>query len=173
MPEDKKVNVNKVAKAALSIGQFALFQSPGLNLIVTHWFILSINEEQFWKIRCKLEAELINTWLFKGKEGLKECEGASLEKILELYSDLVFQDKAEQLTDTELTYRDIKLFTDGTYYYGLRAQHLDMIGYPPVINHKTERQSVIVDDCHVFTIVDQDNIKCEYLRDLIYGGIVQ
>lgn len=173
MPEDKKVNVNKVAKAALSIGQFALFQSPGLNLIVTHWFILSINEEQFWKIRCKLEAERINIWLFKGKEGLKECEGASLNKILELYSELVYRDEAEPLTDTSLTYRDIKLFTDGECYYGLRAQHLEMIDYPPVVNHKIERQSVVVDDCHVFTIVSQDNIKCEYLRDLIYGGIVQ
>lgn len=166
----KTVNVNKVAKAVNSIGQFALFQSPGMNLIATQWFILKVDEEQFWKIRCKLEAERLNIWLLKSKEGLKECKGATIEETLELYSQLIYRDEPQPIEDTLLTYRGIKLFTNGTHYHGIRASHLEMIGYPPVILHKPDRQSVIVDEVHVFTLVGQDHVKCEFLRDLIYKG---
>lgn len=166
MTEDKKVNVNKVAKSILSFGEFGLFQEEGLNLIATHWFVLSVSEEQFWKIQCKLEAKQINRWLVKSKEGLRERQGASGEEVLDLYNMLVYEDRSELLDRTLLVYRDIELFTDKEKYYGVRALHLNMIDYPPTVKHKFERQSVVVDDVHIFTLVSDESAKSEFLKDL-------
>lgn len=74
MEGEKLVSVNKVAKNVLSIGQFGLFQIHELNLIATHWFMLSVTEDQFWKIQCKLEAKQKMFGCIKAKTGCKSAQ---------------------------------------------------------------------------------------------------
>lgn len=161
------VNVNKVAKNVSSIGLFGLFQIDGLNLIATHWFMLKVSEEQFWKIQCKLEAKQKNVWLFKSKEGIRECNGANPRDTCDLYSKLVYEDQAELLKRTTLTYGSIEVFTDERNYFGIPVKYLDMLDYSPTVKHAAGRESVIVDDIHVFTIVKRENTESPYLRPLI------
>lgn len=160
------VNVNKVAKNVLSIGLFGLFQVEDINLVATRWFMLSVTEEQFWKIQCKLEARQKNTWLFKGKDEIQPCSGATTEEVFQMYCSLVYDQNIEQLERTSLIYDRIELFTDNSQYIGIQTKHLDMIDFMPVIKKSKERESVIVDDVHVFTIVSQDHTKSPYLRAL-------
>jgi hypothetical protein len=167
MDGEKLVHVNKSAKNILSIGQFGLFQVEDLNLITTNWFMLSVTDEQFWKIRCKLEAKQINCWLFKSKEGLQACQGSTGQQVYELYCSMVFE-QMRDLDDTGLRYNGIKLFTDTNRYYGVPEKHFEMIDYPPVIRNALGRESVIVDDVHIFTVVKPENIKSQYIKQL--GG---
>lgn len=167
MDGEKLVNVNKAAKSILSIGRFGLFQIEDISLIATDWFMLCVTDEQFWKIRCKLEAKQINCWLFKSKEGLQECQGSTGQQVYALYDSLI-SDPLRDLDDTGLRYNGIKLFTNTMRYFGLLEKHFDMIDYPPVVKNALGRESVIVDDVHIFTVVKPENIKSQYIKPL--GG---
>ena len=167
MDSEKLVNVNKAAKNILSVGRFGLFQVEDLNLVVTDWFILSVTDEQFWKIRCKLEAKQVNCWLYKGKEGLQECQGSTCQQVYDLYDSLI-SDQLRDLDDTGLHYNGIKLFSNALRYFGLPEKYFDMIDYPPVVKNAQGRESVIVDDVHIFTVVKPENIKSQYIKPL--GG---
>lgn len=165
MDNEKLVNVNKVAKNILAIGRFGLFQIEDLNLLVTDWFMLNVNDDQFWKIQCKLEARQKNVWLFKSKDGLQECTGASESQIYDMYASLIGESR-RKLTKTWLIFGHIEIFTDDTKYIGLPVKNLEMIDYTPTVEMAPGRQSVIVDDIHVFTVVEGKNIECKYLRPL-------
>ena len=163
---DKLVNVNKVARNVNAIGQFALFQVEGVNLVATHWFMLNVNEEQFWKIRCKLEARDINCWLVKSKDGLNKCEGYNAENAYALYSGLVYE-QTKDLDQTGLILNgQIMLLSNAHRYYGILTRHLEMINYTPTIRAAYGRESVIVDDVHVFTAVKQENTESKYLKTI-------
>lgn len=159
------VNVNKVAKNVLSIGRFGLFQIEDLNLIVTDWFMLSTNEEQFWKVQCKLEAKYKNVWLNVSKEGINICHGSNADTVHALYLDLVYE-QAEQLKETSLTLGALRLFTDGNGYIGVQNKYLEMLDCLPAVKKAAGRNSVIVDDVHVLTPVDSKHTECKYLKVL-------
>ncbi|WP_094607757.1 hypothetical protein SPSIL_008790 [Sporomusa silvacetica DSM 10669] len=163
------VNVGRVAKNVLSIGRFGLFQVEDSNLIATDWFILSVTDDQFWKIQCKLEARQKNVWLYKSKDSIQECTGATAAQTYELYCNLVYE-KTEQLKRTSLNLGGIELFTDDGKYIGIQAKHLDMIEYAPVVKKARNRESAIVDDVHVFTIVSKESTESKYLRPLTNHG---
>lgn len=167
MDGEKLVQINKTAKNILSIGRFGLFQIEGYNLIATEWFMLCVTDDQFWKIRCKLEAKQINVWLFKNKDGLQKCQGSSGEEVYNLYCNMV-NEPLRDLDETGLRYNGIKLFTDQNRYFGVLEKHFDMISYPPTVRNAAGRESVIVDDVHIFSVINKDNIKCKYIKPL--GG---
>lgn len=169
MPNDDSihaVNTGKVAKNVLSIGKFGLFQIEDVNLIATDWFLLSVNEDQFWSIQCKLEARQKNVWLYKSKEGFQECAGATPEQTYTLYCNLVYE-QTEQLKRTSLILGGIELLTDDTDYIGIPVKYLEMLDFPPVIKKAKGRESVIVDDVHVFTRVSKESTESKYLRPLV------
>ena len=165
MSDTYLVNVNKVAKNVLSIGQFGLFQIHELNLIVTHWFMLSVTEDQFWKIQCKLEAKQKNVWQYKGKDGMQICKGASEDEIYALYHSIVCE-QSKPINRTHLTYGNIELFTDNSNYIGVPVKYLEMIDYPPTVKRTPGRESVIVDEVHVFTVVSKEHTESKFLKQL-------
>lgn len=166
--EDKLVKVSVVARNALSIGRFGLFQieEEDMNLIVTDQFMLNVTEEQFWKIQCKLEARQKNRWLFKGKDGLAECSGATPEEICDMYTGLITEAR-HKLENTYLTFHNVMVYTNDVKYIGLPAKNLEMIDYTPTIEIAPGRESAIVDGIHLFTITESRNTDCKYLRPAI------
>jgi hypothetical protein len=67
------INVSRAAKIVKAIGRFALFEIDAFaNILVTSDFIISLNDDQFWSIQCKLEAKKRNVWFFISKDGLTE-----------------------------------------------------------------------------------------------------
>lgn len=168
MPNDEAihiVNTNKVAKNVLSIGKFGLFQTEGENIIATDWFMLSVSEDQFWSIQCKLEARQKNVWLYKSKEGFQECPGPTPEQTYALYCNFAYE-PAEQLKRTSLILGGIEIFTDDAEYIGIPAKYLEMIDYQTVVKKAQGRDCIIVDDVHVFTRVTKAGTESKYLRPL-------
>lgn len=167
--EDKMVNVSKVAKACLSIGQFGLFHVEDVNLVSTHWFTLNVTDEQFWKIQCKLEAKQKNVWLYKGKDGLQECAGEAPKTVYDSYCSMI-DDWTTAINRTYLTLGNVEVFTDETKYIGVPARYLDMIDYSPSVKKGNGSGIVIVDEIHLFTTMQGNDTECKYLRPLTADG---
>lgn len=163
--EDKLVHVGRVAKNVLAIGRFGLFQINFLNIIATDQFMLNVTEEQFWKIQCKLEARQTNIWLFRGKEGLQECNGVSDQEIYDMYTTLIKEPK-QKLHKTWLIFGQIELYTDANKYIGIPVHNLTMLDYSPTLEAAPGRESVIVDNVHIFTMVERKNTECKFLKPL-------
>lgn len=107
--------------------------------------------------------------VIKGKDGLQPCTGASVKDIQALYCSIVY-DQSEPIKRTYLKLGGIELFTDEEKYIGLQEKHLDMIDYAPTVKYTQGRESVIVDEVHIFTVVSKESIESKYLMPLAGRG---
>jgi len=164
--DDHLVKVSNVIKIVQAIGRFALFEIESFaNLLVTSHFILSINEDQFWSVQCKLEAKKRNVWFYKHKDGLTECVGQSLEDVKKLYTDLLTAD-LEEITRTNLYLGGIELYVHDSQYIGIPRRQIEMLDYQPVIQKAVDRTSVVVDKVHIYTPVSKESIINSFIKPL-------
>lgn len=164
--DDHFVKVSNVIKIVNAIGRFALFEIESFaNLLVTSHFILSLNEDQFWSIQCKLEAKKRNVWFYKHKGGLEECIGQSMEEVKQLYISLLTAD-LEEITRTNLYLGGIELYVHDNQYIGIPRRQIEMLDYQPLIQKALDKTSVVVDRVHIYTPVSQKNIENNFIKPL-------
>jgi hypothetical protein len=165
------VHVGRTAKVVKAIGRFALFEIDAFaNLLVTSDFILSLNDDQFWSIQCKLEAKKRNVWFFMSKDGLTECEGQSAEDIQRIYLSYINNDCLEEIERTNLYLGGTELYIHNNEYIGILRRQLEMIDYQPVIKKVADRIKLVVDTVHIFTPVENKTLCNDYLRKLQNGS---
>ena len=167
---ERLVNVNKAAKAILEAGTFILIPiSEDFNLVATNHFILRLNDKQFWKVQCKIEAKQHEVWLYKTKDGLEEAQGPlTAEDVRSKYFAIMNHGTVGVLASTRLNLDEyIRLYVDNTRYYGIHAKYFEMLsgGYP-AIKKLASKEFLLVDDIHLICPVDLGEKKCEFLKEV-------
>jgi hypothetical protein len=171
MSDNYLIHVNRTAKVVKAIGRFAIFEIDAFaNLLVTSDFIISLNDDQFWSIQCKLEAKKRNVWFFISKDGLTECEGQKVEDIQNIYLSYINNDYLEEIERTNLYLGGIELYTHNNTYIGILRRQLEMIDYQPVIKTVAGKAKLVVDTVHVFTPVENKMLCNDYLKTLQSGS---
>ena len=164
--DDHLVKVNNVIKIVQAIGRFALFEIESFaNLLVTSHFILSLTEDQFWSVQCKLEAKKRNVWFYKHKDGLSECVGQSMEDVKQLYTSLLMAE-LEEITRTNLYLGGIELYVHDGEYIGIPRRQIEMLDFQPVIQKAVDRTCVVVDRVHIYTPVSKESITNSFIKPL-------
>lgn len=166
---DRKVNVSKVVKLVKGKDQFMLLPvTADVNLVATGTFILKLDEKQFWKIQCKLEAKEHNVWLSKVGGEWCRANGASAESVKKMYFSTVNATHAELLKNTDLVQKGyIALFCNEQEYFGVQSAYLDMVlGGTPTVKRLPKTLHFILDDVHVVAPIDinSEKLQCPYLR---------
>jgi hypothetical protein len=164
----KQVNIKKVVKAVKSIGEFALYsKSEDCNLLVTRYFVLNLNADQFWEAQCALLAKKIGVWFSICKEGL--VEGKSIEDDgsgVDLYFKTVHNPIAEIIGYTELILNGVMLYAGEEKYIGIKESYIEMLGGLSAIKKARNSSVVIASDFHLLTIVDK--AESQYLAPLLF-----
>ncbi|MBP2656230.1 MAG: hypothetical protein H6Q73_3799 [Firmicutes bacterium] len=162
----KLVNVKKVIKE-VKIGHFALYsKNADTNLVFTSHFILNLNPEQFWEVRCGLLVKELGKWFYTCKDGLTESKEMS-DKEIELYYNNINKVDLELMERTELSLGEIAIYVWKGKYIGLKHSQIEMIhGGVPTFKKTAGSDIIIADDVHVFTPVKE--LECEYLAELMF-----
>lgn len=126
------VNTAKAAKQAKQAGEFMLAKCDSGNLLLTGQFVLSLSEEQFWSVRCKLEVPALGKWYLQTKkDGLFKSERdpdiAGWEK---RYNDwLNAVEPTNKLANTHIELRSCYLYTNGFTYVAIKQERMEMLQY--------------------------------------------
>ncbi|WP_110955736.1 hypothetical protein [Anaerosinus massiliensis] len=151
------VDTKKVAKQVLGLGEFMLMQCSSGNLVITGQFILSVSDEQFFSIRCKLELKQLGVWYMKTKDGLEASRREpEQEEWEQRYNEwLNDADANSKLTNTGIEILGCYLFTDGFTYIAVKQARLDMLSNSD--NISVAGHMLIVDGVHAIAKVT-DNV---------------
>lgn len=168
----KRVNISKVVKVVKDKSPFMLLPvTEDVNLLVTRTFILNLDEKQFWKIQCKLEAKDHGIWLSKVDGEWCQANGASVESVKEMYFSTINATHAELLKNTDLIQKGyIALFCNEQEYFGVQNDYIDMIpGGVPTVKRLPKTLHFILDDVHIAAPIDlkSGEMQCPYLRNPI------
>ncbi|MBU2701668.1 hypothetical protein Ga0466249_002787 [Sporomusaceae bacterium BoRhaA] len=160
------VDSKKVAKQASGLGEFMLMKCDSGNLLITGQFVLSVSDDQFFSIRCKLEVPKLETWYLQTKEGLvkSEREPGILEwerRYNEWFNEA---NSNKMLTNTRIELSGCYLYTDGFTYIAIKQERLDMLQYTE--NLTLSGRMVVIDGVHVLapmsdTVWKNNNWLCK------------
>lgn len=144
------VNTAKVAKQAKQAGEFMLVKCDSGNLLLTGQFVLSLSEEQFWSVRCKLEVPRLGEWFLQGKkDGLfkseREPDIAGWENRYNNWLNSANHEK--QLTNTLIQLSDCYIYTDGLTYVAIKQERIGMMAYSEDLRRSDNM--VVIDGVHV------------------------
>lgn len=144
------VNTAKAAKQTKQAGEFMLVKCDSGNLLLTGQFVLSLSEEQFWSVRCKLEVPKLGEWYLQTKkDGLFKSERdpdlAGWEKRYNEWLNLV--EPSNKLTDTLIELRGCNIYTNGFKYVAIKQERIEMMQHSEEL--WLSGSMVVVDGVHV------------------------
>ena len=162
----RQVNIKKVVKAVKNIGSFAMYsKAKDCTLLITHNFIINLNEEQAWEMQCALLVKELGKWYTVVKGEPIEAGPVEQEQV-DVYYSAVNDRHMNIIGFTELHLNDIALYADtNSGYIGVKQSYLEMIG-SPLVKKSFTGSMVVASDYHVLTIAK--DTECDYLRPLLF-----
>lgn len=162
----KLVNIKKVAKAAKSLGQFALYKSSeDSTLLLTRSFILNLNDKQAWEIQCALLIPELGKWYTADKDG--PIEGNPIKQTeIDVYFNTVKTSNLEIIGFTELYLNNVALYAGEGGYIGIKRDYVEMGGGLCVIKKSRISSFVVLSDYHV--VLPVQKLESEYLQPLLF-----
>lgn len=150
--ETHLVDPSKVARQTKATGELMMMQCDSGNLLVTGQFILSLSDEQFFSVRCKLEVPELGQWYMQGKKALIKSERQPDTEAWERnYNKFLNAASSHQrLEYTQIVLRDCYLYTDGMTYTAIQAERIAMVKSE---NLQRADSMVIADGVHVLAPV--------------------
>lgn len=151
-----RVETKKVAKQAGGLGEFMMMECQSGKLLITGQFVLSLSEDQFFSVRCKLEVPRLDTWYMQTKEGLVMSERSpGLEEWEARYNEWINEaDSRKMLTYTRIEISSCYLYTDGFSYAAIKKERLDMLQSTECIARAGKM--LVVDGVHVLAPIKED-----------------
>lgn len=148
--ETFRVDPAKVAKQAKEAGEFMIMKCNSGNLLLTGQFVISLSEEQFWSVRCKLEIPKLEQWYLQTKkDGLYKSERKpDLAEWEQRYNDWInYADQEKELINTFIDLQGYSLYTDGLSYIALKQERLGMLQYSEEMLRSGNM--IVIDGVHV------------------------
>ncbi|MCM0760487.1 hypothetical protein M7775_18190 [Sporomusa sphaeroides DSM 2875] len=143
------VSTAKAAKQAKQAGEFMLARCDSGNLLLTGQFVLSLSEEQFWSVRCKLEVMELGKWYLQTKEGLFKSErDPDLNGWEKRYNEwLNSVEPSNKLTNTLIELRTCNIYTNGFKYVAIKQERIEMLQNSEDL--WLSKNMVVIDGVHV------------------------
>lgn len=161
----KFVNVNKVAKEVKAQQWFALYSKDSENnLLITRAFTLNLNDDQFWKLQCKLECKKLGVWFWINKGELVEGELVTDLEVAE-YFRLVNDSSLEMIEYTSLSFEGYELYDAIGQYVGVRSSYFEMLNGFLDMYQIDNTGPLVAAGVHV--IIPNREIESAYLTDLL------